>query len=127
MKARPWTMLHVMLAGWINRHQQDMIDYLKADNAILKEKIGKKRIILSDQQRRTLAVLAKKISRKALNEICDVFSPDTLLKWHRALKNMMEASAANMADLKYQMNFESLSLNWLKGIAVGVILELKGN
>ncbi|MEN6385763.1 MAG: hypothetical protein ABFD79_11280, partial [Phycisphaerales bacterium] len=85
MKTRPMTMLLVMLAGWINRHQQDVIEYLKAENAILKEKLGKKRIILSDQQRRTLAVLAKKISRKALDEICCVFSPDTILRWHREL------------------------------------------
>ncbi len=85
MKIRPMTMLLVMLAGWINQHQQDVIEYLKTENAILKEKIGKKRIILSDQQRRTLAVLAKKISFKGLNEICGVFSPDTLLRWHREL------------------------------------------
>jgi hypothetical protein len=85
MKTRTWTVFLVMLAGWINRHQQDMIEYLKAENAILKNRIGKKRIILSDQQRRTLAVLARKISYKALSEICSVFSPDTLMKWHREL------------------------------------------
>ncbi|HBG26292.1 MAG: hypothetical protein A2Y10_13290 [Planctomycetes bacterium GWF2_41_51] len=79
MKTRPMTILLVMLAGWINRHQQDMIEYLKAENAILKEKLGKKRIILSDQQRKTLAVLAKKIGRKALDEICCIFSPETIL------------------------------------------------
>ncbi|MEN6386191.1 MAG: hypothetical protein ABFD79_13480 [Phycisphaerales bacterium] len=48
MKTRPMTMLLVMLAGWINQHQQDAIEYLKTENAILKEKIGTKRIILSD-------------------------------------------------------------------------------
>ena len=85
MKLRPWTMMLTMLAGWINQHQQDVIEYLKAENAILKEKLGKKRLILSDEHRRTLAVLAKKISRKALDEICGIFSPETLLKWHRDL------------------------------------------
>jgi hypothetical protein len=85
MKLRPWTMILTMSAGWINQQQQDVIEYLKTENVILKEKIGKKRIILSDQQRRTLAVLAKKISRKALDEICGIFSPETLLKWHRDL------------------------------------------
>jgi len=34
-------MLMVMLAGWINRHQQDMIEYLKAKNKILREKLRK--------------------------------------------------------------------------------------
>ncbi|MHB9071847.1 MAG: IS3 family transposase [Sedimentisphaerales bacterium] len=85
MKTRPLTIILTMLAGWINRHQQDIIEYLKAENAILKNKLGKKRIILTDQQRITLAVLAKKIGRKGLSEICSVFSPDTLLKWHRKL------------------------------------------
>jgi len=85
MKLRPWTMMLTMLAGWINQHQQDVIEYLKAENAILKEKIGKKRIILSDEQRRRLAVLAKKIARKGLDEICGIFSPDTVLHWHRDL------------------------------------------
>jgi putative transposase len=45
-----------MLAGWMNRHQQDMIDYLKEENKILREKFGKRRIILNDDQRRRLAV-----------------------------------------------------------------------
>jgi putative transposase len=66
MRPRPWTILLAMMAGWLNRHQQDMIEYLKAENAILKEKIGKKRIILSDEQRIRLAILGKNIGRKAL-------------------------------------------------------------
>ncbi len=85
MKIRPWTMILTMLAGWINQHQQDVIEYLKTENAILKEKIGKKRIILSDEQRRKLAVLAKRIGRNGLSEICGIFSPETLMRWHRML------------------------------------------
>jgi len=78
-------MLLMMLAGWINRHQQDMIDYLKEENKVLREKLGKKRLLLNDDQRRRLAVLAHKLGRKALEGICEVFSPDTLLRWHRNL------------------------------------------
>jgi hypothetical protein len=37
MKTLPMTMLLVMLAGWISQHQQDTIEYLKKENAILKE------------------------------------------------------------------------------------------
>ena len=46
---------------------------------------GKKRIILSDKQKRRLAVLAKRVGRKMLFEISYVFSPDTLLAWYRKL------------------------------------------
>ena len=35
----------VILAGWINREQQDVIEYLRTENAVLKEKLGKKRIL----------------------------------------------------------------------------------
>lgn len=44
-------MLLVMLAGWINRHQQNVIEYLKEENKILREKLGTKRILLNDKQR----------------------------------------------------------------------------
>ncbi len=42
MKTRPYTVLLAMLAGWINRHQQDVIEYLREVNNILQKKLGKK-------------------------------------------------------------------------------------
>ena len=75
----------MMLAGCINRHQQDMIEYLKEENKVLREKLGTKRLLLNDDQRRRLAVLARKLSRKALEQVCQAFSPDTLIRWHRDL------------------------------------------
>jgi hypothetical protein len=41
----PWQMLLLILAGWINQQQQHAIEYLIAENRILREKIGKKRIL----------------------------------------------------------------------------------
>jgi hypothetical protein len=78
-------MLLMMLAGWINRHQQEIIEYLKEENKILREKLGKKRLILNDSQRRRLAMLGKKLGRKALAQVCEVFSSETILRWHRSL------------------------------------------
>ena len=89
MNVKPMTMLLAMLAGWINREQQQIIEYLKAENSILKDELlkatGKKRILLNDRQRRRLAILGKNLGRKLLGEICCAFSPNTLLKWHRKL------------------------------------------
>ena len=55
MKIKPYTML-LMMTGWLNRHQQEIIEYLKAENSILKEELlratGNKRIILNDKNRR---------------------------------------------------------------------------
>jgi hypothetical protein len=44
----------VALAGWMNRQQQEVIECLTAENRILREKLGHKRIILSDNQKRRL-------------------------------------------------------------------------
>jgi hypothetical protein len=74
-----------MLAGWMNRHQQDMIEYLREENKILREKFGKRRIILNDDQRRRLAVRGKELGKKLLSEVSTIFSPDTILRWHRTL------------------------------------------
>lgn len=88
---KPHTILLIMLAGWINRHQQDAINYLLEENKILKHELlkatGKKRIILNDSQRRRLGILAKRVGRKMLFNISNVFSPDTVLKWFRKLAN----------------------------------------
>jgi len=85
MKVKPMDMLLMMLAGWINRHQQDVITYLKEENKVLREKLGTKRILLNDNQRIRLARLAKRLGRAILKDACCAFSPDTLLKWHRTL------------------------------------------
>jgi hypothetical protein len=62
---QPWQLLLLILAGWINRHQQKVIEYLQVENQILREKLGKRRILLSDNQRRRLAIKGKVGSRGA--------------------------------------------------------------
>ena len=44
------------LASWINQQQQQVVEYLCAENLMVKEKLGKKRILLNDHQRRRLAI-----------------------------------------------------------------------
>lgn len=82
---QPCHLLLLILAGWMNRDQQELIDYLLTENAVLKEKLGKKRILLSDDQRRRLAVKGKALGRKRMQEIGTLFTPDTILRWHRQL------------------------------------------
>src|SRR6266404_8123417 len=82
---QPWQLLFVILAGWVNRQQQQVIEYLRTENQILKEKLGKRRILLNDDQRRRLAVKAKVLGRKLLAEVGTLVTPDTLLRWHRLL------------------------------------------
>ena len=74
-----------ILAGWLNRGQQDIIEYLQEENRVLREQLGPKRLLFTDVQRRRLAAKAQKIGRKGLFEISTLVTPDTLLRWYRRL------------------------------------------
>ena len=81
----PWQLLVITLAGWINRHQQKVIDYLVEENRILKGQLRGKRVRLTDDERRRLAVKGKAIGRRALDEVASIVTPDTILAWYRKL------------------------------------------
>ncbi len=85
MNALPLQFLMLIFAGWVNRHQQDVIEYLQEENRALREHLGGKRLRFTDRQRRRLAVKAKAIGRKRLFEIGTLVTPDTLFRWHREL------------------------------------------
>lgn len=80
---QPWHLLVLSIAGWVSRQQQDAIAYLRTENKILREKLGKRRILLSDDRR--LAVKGKVLGRRLLGEVSTLFTPDTILRWHRQL------------------------------------------
>jgi transposase InsO family protein len=78
-------LLMLIVAGWINRSPQDVIEYLQEENRVLREQLGGKRLLFGDEQRRRLAAKAKKIGRKRLFEIDTLVTPDTLFRWYRNL------------------------------------------
>jgi hypothetical protein len=73
--------LLLTVAGWVNREQQAVIEYLREENRVLKGKLpAGRRLRFSDKERRRLAVRAKAIRRKVLREIETIVTPDTLLR-----------------------------------------------
>ncbi len=72
-------------AGWLNRHQEDLIDYLREENRILREQLGPQPLRLTDAQRRRLAVRGKRLGRRALTQVAGIVTPDTILRWYRRL------------------------------------------
>ena len=44
----PIQLLILMFAGWVNREQQAIIDYLKEENAVLLEQMGGRRLRFTD-------------------------------------------------------------------------------
>ncbi len=81
----PWQILVAAMAGWITRQQDAAIDYLREENRVLKQQLGRRRLRLTDNQRRRLAVRGKAIGRRALVEVASIVTPDTILRWHRQL------------------------------------------
>src|SRR5919205_1158070 len=80
--------LHVLIAmitGWIQRHQQQVITYLLAENRVLKAQLGGRRLRLTDTERRRLAPLAHPLGRNQLKDLATLVTPDTLLRWYQRL------------------------------------------
>ena len=73
------------VAGWLNRHQEDLIDYLREENRVLREQLGGRPLRLSDAQRRRLAVRGQKLGRRVLTQVAGIVTPDTILRWYRRL------------------------------------------
>jgi putative transposase len=79
------TFLLMVVSGWVHRHQLIVIEFLQAENRMLKERLRGKRIRFTDAERTLLARKAKAVGRKALLELDTIVSPDTLMRWHRRL------------------------------------------
>ena len=75
----------LVFAGWVNRRQQDVIDYLKVENRVLREHLGNRKLHFTNDQRVRLAAKGKAIGKKALNDVAGVVTPDTILRWYRDL------------------------------------------
>ena len=63
----PWHLMILTVSAWINREQEQVIEYLLVENQVLREKLGKGRVLLNDDQRRHLAIKGKALGRKALS------------------------------------------------------------
>ena len=60
---QPFHLLVIALAGWLNRQQQVVIDYLIEENRVLKEQLEGNRLRFTDERRIRLAVNAKVLGR----------------------------------------------------------------
>ena len=65
---QPWQLLLITLASWLNREQQQIVEYLQEENEVLKEHLKGKRIRYTDKQRRRLASQAKVLGRTILRQ-----------------------------------------------------------
>src|SRR6476646_5098351 len=81
----PFRFVLIAVAGWMNQHQLQIIDYLREENRVLREQLGGRRVRFNDDQRRRLAAKAKGLGRRLLAEVATIVTPEILLAWHRKL------------------------------------------
>ena len=81
----PFRFVVIAVAGWMNQWEYQMIDYLREENRVLREQLGPRRLRSNDDQRRRLAVKAKGLTRRLLDEMSPIVTLKTLLVWHRKL------------------------------------------
>jgi len=91
----PFQFVVIAVAGWMNQHQQQVIEYLLEENRVLREQIGRRRMRFDDDQRRRLATKAKRLGRKLLGQVAPIVTPETLLAWHRKLIAMKYDGSAS--------------------------------
>ena len=68
------------LCGWILREQDDVIAFLREENRVLRAHPRGRRLQLSDEERRRLAVLGHQLGRAALARVATVATADTILR-----------------------------------------------
>ena len=77
--------LVLTFAGWVNRHQDDLIAYLREENRVLREHLGPRPLRLTDAQRRRLTVRGQQLGRRVVMQVAGIVTPDTILRWYRRL------------------------------------------
>ncbi|MFT5109011.1 MAG: putative transposase [Verrucomicrobiales bacterium] len=75
MFIQPFHMVLSALAHWVNRERVAVIDYLREENRILRDRLGPKRLKFTDAERRRVAAKAKLVCRSVLREIGSLVTP----------------------------------------------------
>jgi putative transposase len=77
--------LLLCITGWLDRREREALAYLAEENRLLRRQLGGRRLRVTDDDRRRLAMRAHRLGRAALRDVATVVTPDTLLRWHRQL------------------------------------------
>lgn len=72
---QPWNILLAVTCGWLNEHQRQIIEFQNDEVEALLKKLGRKQLLLTDNQRRVLAVKGHSLGLKALLELTTIVTP----------------------------------------------------
>src|SRR3954471_6469240 len=83
MSVAPLQFLLLVFAGWENRRQLEIVEYLQEENRVLREQLGDRRLPFTDAQPRRLPPEGKALGRRTLEQLAGLVTPDTILRWYR--------------------------------------------
>ncbi|MBV8831764.1 MAG: helix-turn-helix domain-containing protein [Acidobacteriaceae bacterium] len=84
MKKNQVARLLAYVTGMVNQQLLQRNEFLLAENRILRAHLPS-RLLLSDPERSTPAVLGKRLGRQGLKSVASAAKPDTILAWFRKL------------------------------------------
>ena len=79
-----WARMLAYITGTVDQELLLRNEYLAAENRILKAQL-KTPLRLTDSERVTLAEIAHRLGRKALQDVANAAKPDTIMGWYRRL------------------------------------------
>src|SRR5246127_4328021 len=79
-----WARLLAYVTGTVNQELLLRNEYLAAENRIRRGQI-KGRVLLTEGEKATLAEIAHRLGRKALEDVPGTAKPDAILGWYRKL------------------------------------------
>ena len=79
----PLQFLIYLFASWLARQQGEAIEYLRAENRVLRGRLSPKRLRFTDAERRLLAEKGRRLGRRRLAEVASLATPETILRWYR--------------------------------------------
>ena len=85
MSIAPLQCLLLMLAGWVNRHQREIVEYLREENRVLREQLGWRRVRFTNAQLRQLAAEGRALGRSTLEQLASLGRPIRFCVWYREL------------------------------------------
>src|SRR5437016_14680932 len=99
-----WARMLAYITGTVDQELLLTNEYLAAENRILRAPI-KGRLLLSDAEKATLAEIAHRLGRRALEELAAVAKPDTLLaRYRKLITNKFDGCAPRICQARNSLH-----------------------
>jgi len=121
-----WARILAYITGTVDQELLLRNEYPAAENWILKAQL-KTPLRLTDAERMTLAEIAHRLGRRALEDVANVVKPDTLLGWYRRLIALSSTGLSRVAIRgapELMMRSNNVWCAWPKRTRIGATIGL---